>query len=211
MKVTWMILGLLSAVKISMAQSVSPQQPPVASSSAPGPSASDSNVPTTTLSPSSPTTAPAIPAPTQSPPPLPQGVPILCSDQTVFELCLKNQDNYIKACRPEEYACLCRWHSSKLSCYDNCPQDTGRIEQSKVVKDACSQPGANVTLPAQTWVPPSSSVLPSATGSIPVSASASSNSNHKNSANQLAPMTGFSHSNDMCFLAIALMLVGWMF
>ncbi|KAI8332205.1 hypothetical protein BC941DRAFT_516975 [Chlamydoabsidia padenii] len=194
MKVTWMVVGLLNVVTLVVGQSVAVSSASVAGSSS-------------TPSLASPTTTPSIIEPSQSPSPLPQGPPILCSDQTVFELCLKNQENYIKACRVDEYACLCRWHSSKLSCYDNCPQDAGRLEQSRVVKDACSQPGANVTLPAQTWIPPSSSVLPSVTGSSPVSATASTNNNHKSSGNLLSPV---SHYNDMCFLAIVLMLVGWM-
>ncbi|SAM08029.1 hypothetical protein [Absidia glauca] len=129
-----------------------------------------------------PTTKPTITEPAHPSPLSPQGPPILCSDQTVFELCLKNQDNYIKACKPEV--------------------------AFKIVKDTCSQPGANVTLPAQTWIPPSSSILPSTTGSAPVSSSTASNSNHKSAANQI---TASPHSNDMVFLAVALMMVGWMF
>ncbi|KAI8097496.1 uncharacterized protein BX664DRAFT_326542 [Halteromyces radiatus] len=204
MKVTWIIIGLLSIVNASSAQSIG-GQPPAAAASPTGPTSSNNNPSTPSASPST-TGSPVTEQPTTSP----QG-PVLCSDQTVFELCLKNQDNYIKGCRSEEYACLCRWHSSKLSCYDNCPQDAGKLEQSRTVKDVCSQPGANVTLPAQSWTPPTSSLLPTATGMAPTSVSSATNNNQKSGANQLMPVVVPSHRNDMCFLAIALVIVGWMF
>ncbi|CAO3636763.1 unnamed protein product [Cunninghamella echinulata] len=143
------------------------------------------NLPTTTtLSPNTatlePTTTTTIA--TESTPPTQNG-PVPCSDQPVFELCLKNQENYINGCRTDEFACLCRWHSSKLSCFDNCPLDTGKETQAGLVKHMCSQPGANVTLPIQSFITPSSSILPSATGLTPSSSSSNPSSKDKNAAN----------------------------
>jgi hypothetical protein len=116
-----MIVGLLNVAALVTGQSGAPQQQPVVSSSA-----AIGNSPTTAPpSLASPTPSPSVIEPTQSPSSLPQGPPILCSDQTVyvlsrssqsieslphakpllksyphrFELCLKNQENYIKACR----------------------------------------------------------------------------------------------------------------
>ncbi|KAI9349372.1 hypothetical protein BD770DRAFT_394962 [Pilaira anomala] len=49
-----------------------------------------------------------------------------CGAQEILNTCLSNQDIYLKTCTDQDYACLCKWHTTKLSCFDNCPQDMGR-------------------------------------------------------------------------------------
>ncbi|KAG0732514.1 hypothetical protein G6F57_020158 [Rhizopus arrhizus] len=67
-----------------------------------------------------------------------------CAVQSVFDLCIQNQDDYIKRCGNQDFACLCSTNKQKLSCWNNCPNDTGLLSQQGVVENYCSMPGANV-------------------------------------------------------------------
>ncbi|KAG2232022.1 hypothetical protein INT48_000577 [Thamnidium elegans] len=49
-----------------------------------------------------------------------------CTAQEVLTTCLSMEDTYLKTCTAQDYACLCKWHTEKLSCFDSCPQDVGR-------------------------------------------------------------------------------------
>ncbi|KAI8988341.1 hypothetical protein BDF20DRAFT_855204 [Mycotypha africana] len=80
-----------------------------------------------------------------------------CPVQSTFELCLKNEDNYIKTCQEQDYACLCRWHKEKLTCWNNCPHDLGLPNQQALVNDYCSRPGANVSIAPWTSSAPATS------------------------------------------------------
>ncbi|KAL1929045.1 hypothetical protein VTP01DRAFT_2104 [Rhizomucor pusillus] len=91
-----------------------------------------------------------------------------CAAAVVFNQCLQNEDNYLKGCKDQDYACLCKWSKAKFSCWDNCPNDNQRGIQESLVQTYCSVAGVNAT---------SSSAAPSATSassSIAVSSSASS-------------------------------------
>ncbi|CAO3684266.1 hypothetical protein G6F70_005538 [Rhizopus microsporus] len=97
-----------------------------------------------------------------------------CAVQSVFDLCLSNQDDYIKRCQPQDYACLCTTNKQKLSCWVNCPNDSGKGTQEGIVQEICSMPGANVSV-----TPWSSSAAPTSTNivassSIPASSSIAS-------------------------------------
>ncbi|KAI8073809.1 hypothetical protein BC940DRAFT_289234 [Gongronella butleri] len=107
---------------------VSPSASPTTPSAASSPSASPSDTPV------------PVPMPTPTPP---SGTSPPCGDQVVFDQCLRNQDNYVKRCIPKDYACLCRWQQSKVSCYDNCPQDVNKETDVGIATHYCSQPGAN--------------------------------------------------------------------
>ncbi|CAO3639708.1 unnamed protein product [Cunninghamella blakesleeana] len=120
-----------------------------------------------------------------------------------FDLCLKNQDNYINGCKPDEFACLCRWHTSKLSCYDNCPLNIGKEEQTGKVKHVCSQPGANITYPSQSFIMPSSTILPSVTGIAPSSSVSNPSKNSQSAANHQ-----IHYPNEMVLLSIILFITG---
>ncbi|KAG2204967.1 uncharacterized protein EV154DRAFT_505368 [Mucor mucedo] len=69
-----------------------------------------------------------------------------CAVQSTFELCLHNEDNYIKTCQEQDFACLCRWNKEKLTCWNNCPNDEGFPRQEGLVSSLCSMPGANVSI-----------------------------------------------------------------
>ncbi|KAI7847750.1 hypothetical protein BDC45DRAFT_525237 [Circinella umbellata] len=97
-----------------------------------------------------------------------------CLAQTVFDLCKANEDNYLSTCKQTDYACLCKWQTAKVSCWDTCPDDVQRGTEAALMTTYCSQPGANVTV-----VPPSSSVLPS-----------SSQTSISQSSNTASPSTG---------------------
>ncbi|KAI8993140.1 hypothetical protein BDB01DRAFT_775276 [Pilobolus umbonatus] len=61
-----------------------------------------------------------------------------CTAQDILDLCLTNQDIYLKTCISTDYACLCQWHSAKLSCFDNCPNDVTRHTQMGLRDTFCS-------------------------------------------------------------------------
>ncbi|KAJ8656608.1 hypothetical protein O0I10_007685 [Lichtheimia ornata] len=68
-----------------------------------------------------------------------------CPAQTVFNQCKQNEDNYLRTCKQDEYACLCKWQKAKVSCWDTCPEDSEKETQKTLMMTYCSQPGANVT------------------------------------------------------------------
>ncbi|KAI7903489.1 uncharacterized protein BX663DRAFT_506644 [Cokeromyces recurvatus] len=70
----------------------------------------------------------------------------VCAVQSTFELCLQNEDNYIKTCQDQDFACLCRWNKEKLTCWNNCPNADGYGAQQALVQNYCSMPGANVSI-----------------------------------------------------------------
>ncbi|KAI9322242.1 hypothetical protein BX666DRAFT_1893012 [Dichotomocladium elegans] len=84
-----------------------------------------------------------------------------CAAQTVFDQCKQNEDNYLHTCKQEDYACLCRWQTAKVSCWDTCPEDTEKEAQKSLMTSYCSHPGANVTVSTSSWLPISSSVVSS--------------------------------------------------
>ncbi|KAI8083309.1 uncharacterized protein B0P05DRAFT_536870 [Gilbertella persicaria] len=92
-----------------------------------------------------------------------------CALQSTLDLCLQNEDNYIKTCQAQDFACLCRWNKEKLSCYSSCPNDLGAGAQKALVENYCSMPGANVSV-----APWTSSVAPTSTAILSSSAAASS-------------------------------------
>ncbi|KAI8342404.1 hypothetical protein BC941DRAFT_412643 [Chlamydoabsidia padenii] len=111
----------------------------------------------------------------------------VCSDQAVFDLCKKNQDQYLATCGPTDYRCLCQWNKAKLSCYNSCPNDVEKGTQENIVAADCSVPGANVT---STWsntaLPTSSSASIAVTPSASNNASASTTSNPSSAGNDLS-------------------------
>ncbi|CAO3610226.1 unnamed protein product [Cunninghamella blakesleeana] len=108
-----------------------------------------------------------------------------CSDQAVFDLCLQNQDNYLKTCGPTDYQCLCQWNKAKLTCYTSCPNDPTKGSQDNVVASYCNIPGANVT---STWT--GSITTPTASSSVSASGSASPTQNKTSNGNKVEAMTG---------------------
>ncbi|KAL0095845.1 hypothetical protein J3Q64DRAFT_1708927 [Phycomyces blakesleeanus] len=97
-----------------------------------------------------------------------------CAVAGIFNQCLQNEDTYIKTCIVTDYACLCRWHTVKLSCWNNCPNEPGRATQQSLTTSHCAMPGANATSIWSSWTPPTSAVtiIPSTTASPSASASA---------------------------------------
>ncbi|KAI8388108.1 uncharacterized protein BYT42DRAFT_558976 [Radiomyces spectabilis] len=61
-----------------------------------------------------------------------------CAAQAVFNLCLQNEDGYLKMCSNEDYNCLCKWHTAKLACWDNCPNDPARSAQDGLQQTFCA-------------------------------------------------------------------------
>ncbi|KAI7861644.1 hypothetical protein BDF14DRAFT_1746719 [Spinellus fusiger] len=61
-----------------------------------------------------------------------------CAASVIFNQCLQNQDIYIKTCSGQDYACLCKWHTTKLSCWDNCANDVTRGSQEGLKITFCS-------------------------------------------------------------------------
>ncbi|KAI8642811.1 hypothetical protein BD408DRAFT_443187 [Parasitella parasitica] len=92
-----------------------------------------------------------------------------CAVQSTFELCLQNEDNYIKTCQEQDFACLCRWNKEKLTCWNNCPNDEGFARQEGVVSNFCSMPGANVSI-----APWTSTIASTSTPILPTSVVATS-------------------------------------
>ncbi|ORY93477.1 hypothetical protein BCR43DRAFT_527023 [Syncephalastrum racemosum] len=109
-----------------------------------------------------------------------------CADQTVFDQCKKNEQNYLDTCTNNDFACLCKWQTAMVSCWNSCPDDQEKGTQQALQTTYCSQPGANVTTVASSSAAlPSSSMLPSASvssGASSASASASSSSNPSSGA-----------------------------
>ncbi|KAI7861393.1 hypothetical protein BDF14DRAFT_1881840 [Spinellus fusiger] len=97
-----------------------------------------------------------------------------CAVAGIFNQCLQNEDTYIKTCITTDYACLCRWHTVKLSCWNNCPNDVGRATQQSITTSACAMPGANASSIWSSWTPPTSAVtiIPISTHSASATASA---------------------------------------
>ncbi|KAI8885368.1 hypothetical protein K501DRAFT_180112 [Backusella circina FSU 941] len=117
-------------------------------------------------------TAVAPPAPSQDAPAQPPSAQVpSCAVQGTFELCLRNEDNYIRLCQETDNACLCRWHREKLTCWNNCPKDEGLRAQEIIVNNYCSMPGANVSITPWTSTAPATSVPIAPTYSPAMSAS----------------------------------------
>ncbi|ORZ02422.1 hypothetical protein BCR43DRAFT_509600 [Syncephalastrum racemosum] len=100
-----------------------------------------------------------------------------CSVPKVFAQCLTNQDNYIRGCTGQDYTCLCKWNTVKLSCWDSCPNEPGRQAQNGIKETYCTISGIaqNATSPSTTHSPAASSLSPTASES---SASASNQGSH---------------------------------
>ncbi|KAJ8659634.1 hypothetical protein O0I10_004613 [Lichtheimia ornata] len=103
--------------------------------------------------------------------------PAGCTDQQVFSQCLKNEDNYLKTCKSDDFACLCKWNRVKLQCWDNsCPNDPARATQAGVVENYCGVAKANspaTTAAASSTMAQSSSKLPSASSTAQPTTSSS--------------------------------------
>ncbi|GAA5803812.1 hypothetical protein EDC94DRAFT_691943 [Helicostylum pulchrum] len=114
-----------------------------------------------------------------------------CTAQEVLTTCLSTEDIYLKTCTDQDYACLCKWHTAKLSCFDSCPQDVGRpfVQGSK--DTFCSI--------AKTYnTTASSAVLPSVAISSQVVASNSASvllPSHSASSNTTTASTSMSTSS----------------
>ncbi|CDS07432.1 hypothetical protein LRAMOSA01381 [Lichtheimia ramosa] len=127
-----------------------------------------------------------------------------CPAQNVFEQCKQNEDNYLKTCTQNDYACLCKWQTQKVSCWDTCPNDNQKGIEESLMTTYCSQPGANVTSSAVSSTLPSSSSA-SATQSASNSASASP-STEPNAASGT-----FENNLSVMVLAASVALVSQMF
>ncbi|KAI8369067.1 hypothetical protein BD560DRAFT_397896 [Blakeslea trispora] len=111
-----------------------------------------------------------------------------CALQATLDLCLQNEDNYIKTCGQTDYACLCRWSKEKLSCYSSCPNDVNAATQKTLVDSYCSVPGANVSVAPWTssGVPTSTAIAANTASVSSVASSTPSNTNSKSAAATLA-------------------------
>ncbi|KAI7881829.1 hypothetical protein K492DRAFT_176810 [Lichtheimia hyalospora FSU 10163] len=107
-----------------------------------------------------------------------------CPAQNVFDQCKQNEDNYLKTCTQSDYACLCKWQTQKVSCWDTCPNDNQKGIEESLMITYCSQPGANVTSSAASSTLPSSSSA-SVAQSSSNSASASPTGNGESGASAL--------------------------
>ncbi|CEP18129.1 hypothetical protein [Parasitella parasitica] len=123
-----------------------------------------------------------------------------CAAQQVLSTCLSNEETYLKTCQGQDYACLCKWHAAKLSCYDNCPNDPG-MPFAKGEKDTfCSIAQTYNTTTSSSSVAPSvaaSTTIPSNSASVALpssssstTASSSSTSNHHYIGQGLMVMAG---------------------
>ncbi|KAI9499515.1 hypothetical protein BDB00DRAFT_783016 [Zychaea mexicana] len=72
-----------------------------------------------------------------------QQAPAGCTAANVFTQCLQNEQDYLKTCKDQDFACLCKWNTAKLSCWDNCPNDPARATQAGLVSNYCAIAGAN--------------------------------------------------------------------
>ncbi|KAG2220971.1 hypothetical protein INT45_006504 [Circinella minor] len=102
-----------------------------------------------------------------------------------------------------DYACLCKWQTAKVSCWDTCPDDVQRGTEAALMTTYCSQPGANVTV-----VPSSSSVLPSSSqASISQASNTASPSNDdKSAASSLGENNIFYITSSMAAIVAGYML-----
>ncbi|KAI8968475.1 hypothetical protein BDF20DRAFT_916990 [Mycotypha africana] len=100
-----------------------------------------------------------------------------CAAQNVLDTCLSNEDNYLKTCINADYACLCKWHTAKLSCYDNCPSSLGRPAQQGLKDTYCSiaQTYTNTTSAVSSIVAATATPVSSASASAALPSSSSSN------------------------------------
>ena len=110
-----------------------------------------------------------------------------CAAQEVLNTCISNEDTYLKTCVDQDYACLCKWHKAKLSCYDNCPNDLGMamvkgqkdtfcsIAQTYNTTTSSSSMAASMT--ASTTISSNSASVALPSSSSPTIASSSSTSN----------------------------------
>ncbi|ORX43016.1 hypothetical protein DM01DRAFT_1378903 [Hesseltinella vesiculosa] len=192
----YQLLGLMMIAGIWAQGEASPSVSAVASGASSAGEALSAVATASSLTPSASASSTPVPMPDPLPP---TGTSPTCSDQVVFDQCLRNQDNYVKRCVSDDYACLCRWQQSKVSCYDNCPLDVGKELEVGKATHYCSQPGANITTAVPSWALPTSI---SASASI---ASPSATANPKSSASVMYEVPPFFST-----LAIVLLLVHWM-
>ncbi|KAL2832024.1 hypothetical protein BDW59DRAFT_139565 [Aspergillus cavernicola] len=57
-----------------------------------------------------------------------------CEAQNILDTCIRSIQAQVDACGPNEWGCLCEQTNNLLTCYNNCPEDTGRtgVEQQRV-------------------------------------------------------------------------------
>ncbi|KAI9312187.1 hypothetical protein BX666DRAFT_861137 [Dichotomocladium elegans] len=81
-----------------------------------------------------------------------------CVDPQVFVQCLSDQDVYLRTCKDQEFACLCKWNTVRLQCWDNsCPNDSARGTQAALVQNYCAiadalSPSASSAAPQPTSI-----------------------------------------------------------
>ncbi|KAI9376812.1 hypothetical protein BJX61DRAFT_538508 [Aspergillus egyptiacus] len=65
-----------------------------------------------------------------------------CAAQNILDACIDSIQIQVDACGPNEWECLCEQTNNLLTCYNNCPEDSGRfgVEQQKT--SYCNAAGA---------------------------------------------------------------------
>jgi len=100
-----------------------------------------------------------------------------CQAQNILDSCLQSEKPQLQACAANDWSCLCTQSTNVLTCYNDCPNDPGKVAAQQTMTSYCNAASAYVTTsaPAATGSG-STSAISAASGSSGSTATAPSGS-----------------------------------
>ncbi|KAH8693288.1 hypothetical protein BGW36DRAFT_419310 [Talaromyces proteolyticus] len=121
-----------------------------------------------------------------------------CAAQYILDACLTSTTPQLKACEPNDWPCLCEQSNNVLTCYNNCPGDSGQFgaEQTKTSYCNAAKAYSNTSSTSSSQ----SAVASATSASSPRETSSSSSSSSTSTAgsgqkNAAAPTSSSSSSH----------------
>lgn len=103
-----------------------------------------------------------------------------CAAQNILDACLSSTQPQLQACAQNDWKCLCEQSTNVLTCYNNCPGDSGQFGAQQTKESYCNAASAYApsssttsTVATSTGVETSIAVASTASGSNAVATSGS--------------------------------------
>ncbi|SPO06663.1 uncharacterized protein DNG_09355 [Cephalotrichum gorgonifer] len=61
-----------------------------------------------------------------------------CDAENIVEACLESEQAKLAACKTSEYDCICAANQAISTCYNNCPNDSRKVQAEGQVQIACA-------------------------------------------------------------------------
>ncbi|KZF25621.1 hypothetical protein L228DRAFT_244499 [Xylona heveae TC161] len=72
-----------------------------------------------------------------------------CAAQNILDACLATENTQLGTCQSNDYKCLCDKYTNVLTCYNNCPGDSGKFSAQQNVVANCNAASVYATLTAK--------------------------------------------------------------